>query len=227
MVCFSTPRRSIRRRFCSPPQKPAMRSHRSSSAGRSVCHGRRAEPCCSPISARPLPPMNSRRHGSGITVPDLATGWSWNEDGTALTFRLREGVRWHDGHRFTAKDVQCTWDMLLGKSASKFRINPRKSWYWNLDRVARYLPPGATGSGSREERDRLLAEAEVIIGGWPATSWSGGGWAAPPAKGLRPKLRTLTLRTYHRRLTHRNPDLRVTSIDERGAPRAVVRDARH
>ena len=30
-------------------------------------------------------------------VPDLATSWSWNEDGTDLTFRLREGVRWHDG----------------------------------------------------------------------------------------------------------------------------------
>ena len=30
-------------------------------------------------------------------VPDLATSWSWNEDGTELTFRLREGVRWHDG----------------------------------------------------------------------------------------------------------------------------------
>src|SRR5438874_8763870 len=39
-------------------------------------------------------------------VPDLAAGWSWNEDGTALTSRLREGVRWHDGHPFTAKDVQ-------------------------------------------------------------------------------------------------------------------------
>ena len=62
-------------------------------------------------------------------VPDLATSWSWNEDGTELTFRLREGVRWHDGQPFTAKDVQCTWDMLLGKSAAKFRINPRKSWY--------------------------------------------------------------------------------------------------
>jgi extracellular solute-binding protein (family 5) len=35
-------------------------------------------------------------------VPDLATGWSWNEDGTALTLRLREGVHWHDGHPFTA-----------------------------------------------------------------------------------------------------------------------------
>src|SRR5437660_7150314 len=42
-------------------------------------------------------------------VPDLATGWSWNEDGTELTFRLRDGVRWHDGQPFTAKDVQCTW----------------------------------------------------------------------------------------------------------------------
>ena len=39
-------------------------------------------------------------------VPDLATGWSWNEDGTELTFRLRDGVRWHDGQPFTAKDVQ-------------------------------------------------------------------------------------------------------------------------
>src|SRR5438270_12497858 len=68
-------------------------------------------------------------------VPDLATDWSWNEDGTELTFRLREGVRWHDGRPFSAKDVQCTWDMLLGRSAAKFRINPRKSWYWNLDRV--------------------------------------------------------------------------------------------
>src|SRR6516164_5108754 len=68
-------------------------------------------------------------------VPDLATDWSWNEDGTELTFRLRRGVRWHDGQPFTARDVQCTWDMLVGRSTVKFRINPRRSWYWNLDRV--------------------------------------------------------------------------------------------
>jgi peptide/nickel transport system substrate-binding protein len=68
-------------------------------------------------------------------VPDLATGWSWSEDGTQLTFPLREGVKWHDGRPFTAKDVQCTWDMLLGKSPDKLRTNPRKSWYQNLERV--------------------------------------------------------------------------------------------
>src|SRR5271167_1975549 len=38
---------------------------------------------------------------------------------------------------------------------------------WTDFAASRYLPPGATGSGSREERDRLLGEAEVIIGGWP------------------------------------------------------------
>ena len=41
-------------------------------------------------------------------VPELATSWSWNEDGTELTFALRQGVKWHDGKPFTAQDVKCT-----------------------------------------------------------------------------------------------------------------------
>ena len=68
-------------------------------------------------------------------VPDLATGWSWSEDETQLTFPLREGVKWHDGEPFTAKDVKCTWDLLTGKSREKLRLDPRKSWYRNLKEV--------------------------------------------------------------------------------------------
>ena len=68
-------------------------------------------------------------------VPDLATGWSWNEEGTAVTFPLRQGVKWHDGKPFTAADVKCTWDLLLGTASEKLRVNPRKTWYSNLDRV--------------------------------------------------------------------------------------------
>src|SRR6266851_9946587 len=56
-------------------------------------------------------------------VPDLATEWSWAEDKTDLTFKLRQGVKWHDGKPFTAKDVKCTWDLLQGKTAEKLRIN--------------------------------------------------------------------------------------------------------
>jgi peptide/nickel transport system substrate-binding protein len=68
-------------------------------------------------------------------VPDLAASWSWSEDGTELTFPLRQGVKWHDGKPFTANDVKCTWDMLSGKAGDKLRLNPRKSWYRNLEEV--------------------------------------------------------------------------------------------
>src|SRR5260370_8020363 len=68
-------------------------------------------------------------------VPDLATAWSWNEDGTELTFPLRQGVTWHDGKPFMAKDVQCTFDMLTGKSSENLRVNPRKPWWRNLEAV--------------------------------------------------------------------------------------------
>src|SRR5438132_1085343 len=69
-------------------------------------------------------------------VPDLATGWSWNEEATELTLPLRQGVKWHDGKPFTANDVKCTLDLLTGKSAEKLRINPRKSWFDNLEKVS-------------------------------------------------------------------------------------------
>jgi len=52
-------------------------------------------------------------------VPDLATDWSWNEDGTELTFRLHEGVKWHDGQPFTANDVKCTWDLAARQVAGE------------------------------------------------------------------------------------------------------------
>jgi len=60
-------------------------------------------------------------------VPDLATSWSWSEDGTELTFKLHQGIKWHDGKPFTAADVKCTYDLLLGKAQDKLRLNPRKA----------------------------------------------------------------------------------------------------
>src|SRR5215469_4618843 len=68
-------------------------------------------------------------------IPDLATSWAWSEDGKELTFPLHHDVKWHDGKRFTAADVKCTWDLLLGKASEKLRVNPRQSWYSNLDQV--------------------------------------------------------------------------------------------
>jgi peptide/nickel transport system substrate-binding protein len=68
-------------------------------------------------------------------VPDVATSWSLSEDGTELTFKLREGVKWHDGKPFTAADVKCTYDLLTGKAKEKLRLNYREAWFFNVDEV--------------------------------------------------------------------------------------------
>ena len=68
-------------------------------------------------------------------VPELAESWAWSADKKTLTFKLRQGVKWHDGKPFTSADVKCTFDMLMGKSPQKFRKNPRKSWYDQVDDV--------------------------------------------------------------------------------------------
>ncbi len=38
-------------------------------------------------------------------APRLATSWEGSEDGLSVTFKLREGVTWHDGKPFTSADV--------------------------------------------------------------------------------------------------------------------------
>src|ERR1700712_1410443 len=68
-------------------------------------------------------------------VPDLADSWAWSSDNKTLTFKLHQGVKWHDGKPFTSADVKCTFDMLMGKSQQKFRQNPRKSWYDQVNDV--------------------------------------------------------------------------------------------
>ena len=70
-------------------------------------------------------------------IPDLAESWAWDSTNTKLSFKLRQGVKWHDGQPFTAKDVQCTWRMLIGKGDTQdFKRNPRKVWYTKLQDVS-------------------------------------------------------------------------------------------
>ena len=46
-----------------------------------------------------------REDAEGQTVPDLATEWSASPDATVWTFKLRDGVKFHNGNDFTAEDV--------------------------------------------------------------------------------------------------------------------------
>lgn len=51
--------------------------------------------------------------GDGAALaPMLATEWTPNDDGSVWTFKLREGVTWHEGTPFTSADVVATLDRL-------------------------------------------------------------------------------------------------------------------
>jgi len=71
-------------------------------------------------------PLISWNHNTGEPEPLLATEWSANEDQTVWTFKLREGVKFHDGSDFTSEDVAHHFNRILdpeNKSRSRNYIS--------------------------------------------------------------------------------------------------------
>lgn len=100
-----------------PDPRPARRSERKGGGGelRVIL----------PVEPRALDPNTTRDEPSLVLAPNvfsklvsldvdsrvlpgLAESWTASTDGRTYTFRLRDGVRWHDGHPFSAEDVRWT-----------------------------------------------------------------------------------------------------------------------
>ena len=61
--------------------------------------------------------------------PALATEWSTSEDGLVWTFKLRQGVKFHDGTEFDAEAVKVNFERQF-KSDSEYRFSGDKFLYW-------------------------------------------------------------------------------------------------
>jgi peptide/nickel transport system substrate-binding protein len=67
-------------------------------------------------------------------VCDLCTAMPQpTDDGRTYTFKIRDGVRFHDGSPLTAADVAASWDQII--HPAKDMISPRQSWYMMVDKV--------------------------------------------------------------------------------------------
>jgi len=73
-------------------------------------------------------------------IGDVATEWKIAPDGLTYTFKIRQGIRFHDGSPLTAADVKATYDKIIWPPAGVLSI--RKAAYSEIERVE--VPDAAT-----------------------------------------------------------------------------------
>jgi peptide/nickel transport system substrate-binding protein len=66
-------------------------------------------------------------------VPDLAESWTVSADGLTYTFKIRSGVKFHDGSPLTAEDIKATYDRIINPPQGVISI--RKAYYADIGSV--------------------------------------------------------------------------------------------
>jgi peptide/nickel transport system substrate-binding protein len=67
----------------------------------------------------------------GEVLPALAESWDVSDDGTVYTFRLHEGVTFHDGSAFDAEDVKFSLERAMAEDS----VNAQKQLFAAIDTV--------------------------------------------------------------------------------------------
>jgi peptide/nickel transport system substrate-binding protein len=64
---------------------------------------------------------------------DLAQSWAVAKDGLSYTFKLRKGVKFHDGSTLTSEDVKATYERLRNPTGGARSV--RQASYADIDRI--------------------------------------------------------------------------------------------
>ena len=67
----------------------------------------------------------TRVDATGAVQPGLADSWTISDDGLTYSFKLHDGVTFHDGSTFDAEDVKFTFDRILAEDS----VNAHKEFY--------------------------------------------------------------------------------------------------
>ena len=63
-------------------------------------------------------------------VPDLAQSWTAAPDGLSYTFKIRSGVKFHDGSPLTSADIKASYDRIINPPQGV--VSVRKAYYSDL-----------------------------------------------------------------------------------------------
>jgi peptide/nickel transport system substrate-binding protein len=106
---------------------------------------------------------------TGKIEPALAESWTISPDGKVYTFKLREGVKWHDGVEFTADDVVFTYDQVVANPEAKggdfanFSSGGVKFKFEKVDKyTVRFTLPFSSGAFLVQMRGFIMPKHKLV-----------------------------------------------------------------
>jgi peptide/nickel transport system substrate-binding protein len=106
---------------------------------------------------------------TGKIEPALAESWTVSPDGKVYTFKLRQGVKWHDGVEFTADDVIFTYDQIIANPEAKggdfnnFSSGGVKYKFEKLDKyTVRFTLPFSSGAFLVQMRSFIMPKHRLL-----------------------------------------------------------------
>jgi peptide/nickel transport system substrate-binding protein len=106
---------------------------------------------------------------TGKIEPALAESWSTSADGRVYTFKLRQGVKWHDGVEFTADDVVFTFDQIIanpearGGDFANFSSGGVKFKFEKVDKyTVRFTLPFSSGAFLVQMRTFIMPKHKLL-----------------------------------------------------------------
>ncbi|MFN3822915.1 MAG: ABC transporter substrate-binding protein [Pseudorhodobacter sp.] len=93
-----------------------------------------------------------------VSQPALATSWETSEDGLTWTFKLREGVTFHNGKPLVAEDVVASWERYKEVGSRRFELA-------SVDRVEA-VDDGTVAIHLTKRYGALLESISAMSGGW-------------------------------------------------------------
>ena len=113
----------------------------------------------SQVQSNIIEAMAKRNVDSYEWEPSLATNWEISPDGLLYTFKLREGVKWHDGKPFTGSDVKFSFDAIMHPE-NKYKTAHQKPYFENIE-SCKILDDGRIQFKAKR---RYFANFDVVAG---------------------------------------------------------------